>query len=194
MYILFDLHWCLTDISAAVWTHRKITLFSSIFLRATCTFYQRMSHWAEVIWKYHISRKYISDMQVMLYTPDNSCRPVVFLFYSPFLHPPNTHTHTHTHTPFLPVSGIVHVFTSKVIVPDLYDRPLTLRVLVHQHQAENTQGHVWAGPNLALCHSVAVTSNWNALQQITFIPALLGCKSITEGEKRCGVVYIQKTY
>lgn len=42
----------------------------------------------------------------------------------------------------LPVRGIVHVFTSKVIVPDLYDRPLTLRVLVHQHQAENTQGHV----------------------------------------------------
>lgn len=67
----------------------------------------------------------------------------------------------------------MHVFTSKVIVPDLYDRPLTLRVHVHQHQAENTQGYVRAGPNLALCHSLAVTSNWNALQQITFIPALL---------------------
>lgn len=36
----------------------------------------------------------------------------------------------------------VHVFTSKAIVPDLYDRPLTLSVLVHQHQAENTQGRV----------------------------------------------------
>lgn len=29
-------------------------------------------------------------------------------------------------------------FTSKAIVPDLYDRPLTLSVLVHQHQAEKT--------------------------------------------------------
>lgn len=58
-----------------------------------------------------------------------------------------------------PVSSIMHVFTSKVIVPDLYDRPLTLHVLVHQHQAENTQGHEWAGPNLVLCHSLTVTSN-----------------------------------
>lgn len=40
------------------------------------------------------------------------------------------------------VADIVHVFTYEVIAPDLYDRPLTLRVLVHQHQTENTQGHV----------------------------------------------------
>lgn len=32
----------------------------------------------------------------------------------------------------------VHVFTSKAIAPDLYDGPLTLSVLVHQHQAEKT--------------------------------------------------------
>lgn len=37
----------------------------------------------------------------------------------------------------------MHVFTSEVIAPDLYDSPLTLRVPVHQHQAKkNTQGHV----------------------------------------------------
>lgn len=64
----------------------------------------------------------------------------------------------------------MHVFTSKVTVPDLYDRPLTLHVLVHQHQAENTQGHERAGPNLVLCHSATLTSNKNALLQITFIP------------------------
>lgn len=80
-------------------------------------------------------------------TPTNLSCPPFLLFYSSLL------------PLFLPVSGIMHVFTSKVIVPDLYDRPLTLRVLVQQHQEENTQGHVWAGPNLALCHSVAVTSN-----------------------------------
>lgn len=57
------------------------------------------------------------------------------------------------------VADIVHVFTYEVIAPDFYDRPLTLRVLVHQRQTENTQGHLWAQPNLALCHSVAATSN-----------------------------------
>lgn len=56
-------------------------------------------------------------------------------------------------------TDIVHVFTYEGIAPDLYDRPLTLRVLVHQRQTENTQGHLWAQPNLALCHSVAATSN-----------------------------------
>lgn len=88
-----------------------------------------------------------------LYTPDNTYKPCIVPLPPPvlfFLSLPQV---------FLPVSGIMHVFTSKVIVPDLYDRSLTLRVLVHQHQAENTQGHVWAGPNLALCHSMGVTSN-----------------------------------
>lgn len=82
-----------------------------------------------------ISFQLPSDREVMLYDPDNVYRPVLFLFPSSFILP--------FFSPlFLPVSGIMHVFTSKVIVPDLYDRPLTLRVLVHQHQAENTQGHV----------------------------------------------------
>lgn len=36
----------------------------------------------------------------------------------------------------------MHVFTSKVIVPDLYDKPLTWQVLVQQRKGENTQGHV----------------------------------------------------
>lgn len=40
------------------------------------------------------------------------------------------------------VADIVHVFTYEVIAPDFYDRPLTLRVLVHQRQTENTQGHL----------------------------------------------------
>lgn len=129
----------------------------------------------------HLEISFQLEIHADMQTPDNFCRPVSFLsplcFYSLFL------------LPALPpsVSGIVHVFTSKVIVPDLYDRPLTLRVLVHQHQAENTQGHVWAGPNLAVCHSIAVTSNWNALQQITFIPALLKHESVEQGEKCCGL-------
>lgn len=122
--------------------------------------------------KYHFSWKYIQTCRLQITSADlswSSTPPLLFYFSFLLSGLP------------LSVSGIVHVFTSKVIVPDLYDRPLTLRVLVHQHQAENTQGHVWAGPNLALCHSIAVTSNWNALQQITVIPALLKCESITQG-------------
>lgn len=87
---------------------------------------------------------------------------------------------------FFPVCSplaCVHVFTSKAIVPDLYDRPLTLSVLVHQHQAENTQGRVWAKPNVALCHSVAATSNRNTLQQITSISALF--KAASQSHKVC---------
>lgn len=78
----------------------------------------------------HLEISFQLEIHPDMQTPDNFCRPVFFLppllFYSFFL--------LHTLPPS--VSGIVHVFTSKVIVPDLYDRPLTLRVLVHQHQAE----------------------------------------------------------
>lgn len=85
--------------------------------------------------------------------------------------------------PVCSLLACVHVFTSKAIVPDLYDRPLTLSVLVHQHQAENTQGRVWAKPNVALCHSVAATSNRNTLQQITSISALF--QAVSQSHKVC---------
>lgn len=106
-----------------------------------------------VSWKYHFSS---SD------TPrhsdsDNFCKPAV--------------------VPVCLLLACVHVFTSKAIVPDLYDRPLTVSVLVRQHQAENTQGRVWAKPNVALCHSVAAASNRNTLQQITSISALFQAAS-----------------
>lgn len=73
-------------------------------------------------------------------TPDTatSCTHILFLF------PPPRFCFIPCLLPVLvpTVADIVHVFTYEVTAPDLYDRPLTLRVLVHQHQTENTQGHV----------------------------------------------------
>lgn len=106
--------------------------------------------------------------------PDNFHKPVSFLFLTSLILPPPRF--------YPPVRSIMHVFTFKVIVSDLYDRPLTLCVLVHQHQAKNTQGHVRVEPNLVLCHLLAITSNQKASLQITFIPATSG-EYVTEGEK-----------
>lgn len=179
IYILFDFCWYLTNISGAVWMQEKITLLSLYILGR---------HMYVLSTNESLSRGHLeissqlaihSDIQVRVFTPDNFYKPVLFLFHSFFipLSPPL----------FLPVSSIMHVFTSKVIVPDLYDRPLTLRVLVHQHQAEKhpracvsrtKSGSLsFSGCNLQLEHTPT-----NHIYSCT----VRRCESVTEGEECWG--------
>lgn len=137
-----------------------------------------MTHWDEVIWKYHFIWKYIQTCRsyyTLQITSASLLAPLSFLLVS-FSFPPL----------FLPVSSIMHVFTSKVIVPDLYDRPLTLRVLVHQHQAEK---HPRACVSRTKSGSLPFSTcnlqlEWTPTNRIYSRP-VRRCESITQGGKWC---------
>lgn len=144
---------------------------------ATCMPYQQMSHWEEVIWKYHFIWKHIQTCRsyyaLQISSASLSCSSSPPLLVS-FSFPPQV----------LPVSSIMHVFTSKVIVPDLYDRPLTLRVLVHQHQAEK---HPRACVSRTKSGSLSF-STCNLQLECTptnhiYSSPVRRCESITQGEK-----------
>lgn len=166
---VFALCWYLTVVSGTVCTHEQIILFTCHVLRSSECITSRN----ESPGRGHSEISFVIISWNHMPTPQTAALYRLILLLIPLL----------VFVSFLfllsllvpVVADIVHVFTYEVIAPDLYDRPLTLRVLVHQHQTENTQGHVWAQPNLAFCHSVAATSNQNAQQQITFISAPLNC-------------------
>lgn len=159
IYVLFDQRLCLTDLSGAVQRRGGDNTVYLPYSEVARMFPQSVSHQAGG----HLEISFQQETHPDTQDSNNFCEPLFFPVCSPL--------------------ACVHVFTSKAIVPDLYDRPLTLSVLVHQHQAENTQGRVWAKPNVALCHSVAATSNRNTLQQITSISALF--KAASQSHKVC---------